>query len=279
MHFTQPVAQDAAVVRRVHRRAAVAAERLVRANEDRSPVLIRDLLVLFGLAGWALSLPVFASEFVVSMALTCLMYVALASSWATVLRRTRYLSLATSAFFGIGAYTSALSLEHAAVARSSIVLGAVVATAVARRHGRGRAAPARHLLRRADLRHDRADPPCGDLLSRSRSPGTVGRVLTVVPERDTVYLTVLGAGGADRRRCRSLCGAAASAWRCWASAPTSSARRRWASNTRLVKIAGFALTRRLRRRGRRGDGRALDLHRPAHGVQPLHRLPDRADRA
>jgi len=45
-------------------------------------ILIRDLLVLFGLTGWAVALPGFASEFVTSMALTCLMYVALSSSWA-----------------------------------------------------------------------------------------------------------------------------------------------------------------------------------------------------
>ena len=75
-------------------------------------LLMRDLLVLFGLAGWALALPSFASEFVVSLALTCLMYVALSSSWALFCGSTRYLSLATAAFFGIGAYTSALALEQ-----------------------------------------------------------------------------------------------------------------------------------------------------------------------
>ncbi len=59
--------------------------------------------------------------------------------------------------------------------------------------------------------------------------GTVGRVLTVVPERDTIYLTVLALAVLARGAPRSWCGARASAWRCWASAPTSSARRRWAS--------------------------------------------------
>ena len=72
----------------------------------------RDLLVLFALAGWALALPHFASEFVVSMALTCLMYATLASSWGTFCGSTRYLSLATAAFFGIGAYTGALVLDR-----------------------------------------------------------------------------------------------------------------------------------------------------------------------
>ncbi|MGZ8259786.1 MAG: branched-chain amino acid ABC transporter permease, partial [Caldimonas sp.] len=71
----------------------------------------RDLTVLVVLAGAALALPFVASEFVVSLALTCLMYSALASSWSTFCGSTRYLSLATSAFFGIGAYTSALTLD------------------------------------------------------------------------------------------------------------------------------------------------------------------------
>ena len=74
-------------------------------------ILTRDVLVLFGLAGWAMALPGFASEFALSMALTCLMYVALSSSWSLFCGTTRYLSLATSAFFGLGAYTSALMLE------------------------------------------------------------------------------------------------------------------------------------------------------------------------
>ena len=73
-------------------------------------LLTRDLLVLFGLTGWALAIPYYGSEFVVSMALTCLMYIALSTSWSLFCGSTRYLSLATSAFFGIGAYTSALAL-------------------------------------------------------------------------------------------------------------------------------------------------------------------------
>ena len=86
-------------------------------RDEPRQILLRDLLVLFGLAGWALALPHYGSEFVVSMALTCLMYVALSSSWALFCGSTRYLSLATSAFFGIGAYTSALALRAAALAR------------------------------------------------------------------------------------------------------------------------------------------------------------------
>ena len=72
--------------------------------------LIRDVLVLLAFTGWALALPFYTSEFVTSMALTCLMYVALSSSWGLFCGSTRYLSLATSAFFGIGAYTTAILL-------------------------------------------------------------------------------------------------------------------------------------------------------------------------
>ena len=66
------------------------------------PLLVRDLLVLLAFTGWALALPAYGSEFVVSMALTCLMYVALSSSWGLFCGSSRYLSLATSALFVIG---------------------------------------------------------------------------------------------------------------------------------------------------------------------------------
>jgi branched-chain amino acid transport system permease protein len=70
--------------------------------------------------------------------------------------------------------------------------------------------------------------------------GTVGRVLTVVPERDTVYLTVLGLALA-RWRCPLPCGARASAWR-WGIGADEQRAQTLGVNTRLVKIAGFAIT-------------------------------------
>ncbi|MFY8054286.1 MAG: branched-chain amino acid ABC transporter permease, partial [Limnohabitans sp.] len=89
-------------------------------------LLWRDVLVLFGLTGWALALPNYGSEFAVSMALTCLMYVALSTSWGFFCGTSRYLSLATSAFFGIGAYTTAMNLDTLAWS-SAIALGAGIA--------------------------------------------------------------------------------------------------------------------------------------------------------
>lgn len=199
----------------------------------------RDLLVLFGLAGWALALPHYGSEFAVSMALTCLMYAALSSSWGLFCGTTRYLSLATSAFFGIGAYTSALALEQVSW-WGAIALGAGIAAAVAIvmgaavLHLRGTYFAVLTFGMTELIRH-------AITYWEKQVTGTVGRVLTVVPERDTVYLTVLGlavaavlasilvrrsrfglamAGiGSDEQRAQTL-----------------------GVNTRLVKIGGFALT-------------------------------------
>ena len=198
----------------------------------------RDFLILFALAGWALAVPHYGSEFAVSMALTCLMYAALSSSWSLFCGSTRYLSLATSAFFGIGAYTSALWLEHLPWL-AAIGLGALIAAAVAAvmgaavLHLRGTYFAVLTFGMTELIRH-------AITFWEKQVTGTVGRVLTVVPERDTIYLTVLGlavlaiavsilvrqsrfglalAGiGADEQRAQTL-----------------------GVNTRLVKIAGFAL--------------------------------------
>ena len=201
--------------------------------------LIRDLLVLFGLTGWALALPYYGSEFAVSMALSCLMYVALASSWALFCGSTRYLSLATSAFFGIGAYTGALATGQLPWLQI-IVLGAALAAAVAVvmgsavLHLRGTYFAVLTFGMTELIRH-------AVTYFEKSVTGTVGRVLIVVPERDTIYLTVLMLAvlalgtsitvrrtrfglamlgiGADEQRAQTL-----------------------GVNSRLVKIAGFAMT-------------------------------------
>jgi branched-chain amino acid transport system permease protein len=202
-------------------------------------ILVRDLLLLLAFAGWALALPHYGSEFVVSMALTCLMYVALSSSWGLFCGSTRYLSLATSAFFGIGAYTSAIALEHLSWLES-IALGAGIAAVVAVVMG----AAVLHLRGTyfAVLTFGMTELIRHAVTYFEKSvTGTVGRVLTVIPDRDTIYLTVLALAvlavgvsiivrrsrfglalmgiGADEQRAQTL-----------------------GVNTRLIKIAGFALT-------------------------------------
>lgn len=201
--------------------------------------LRRDLLVLLVFSACALAIPALANEFVVSMALTCLMYVALSSSWAMFCGVTRYLSLATSAFFGVGAYTSALLLERLGWV-PVIALGALIAAAVAVLMG----AAVLHLRGTyfAVLTFGMAELIRHAISYFEKSvTGTVGRVLAEVPEDRTVYLTVLViavaavalamvvrrtrfglamAGiGADEQRAQTL-----------------------GVNTRVVKIAGFALT-------------------------------------
>lgn len=199
----------------------------------------RDWLVLIALTGWGLALPGYASEFVTSLALTCLMYVALSSSWALFCGSTRYLSLATAAFFGIGAYSGALALEHAPWL-VCVALGAALAALVAAvmglmvLHLRGTYFAVLTFGMTELIRH-------AVTAFEKKVSGTVGRVLTVVPETQTVYLTVLGlavlavATSIVLRRTRfglALSGIGADEQR----AQTLGV------NTRWVKVGGFALT-------------------------------------
>lgn len=202
-------------------------------------LLVRDLLVLLALSGWFLAVPHYASEFLVSMALTCLMYVALATSWTLFCGSTRYMSLATSAFFGIGAYTSAILLGKISWV-FAIALGAGIAAVVAVvmgaavLHLRGTYFAVLTFGMTELIRH-------AVTYAEKSFSGTVGRVLTVVPEPTTIYLTVLALAmlsvlvsialrrtrfglalmgiGADEQRAQTL-----------------------GVNTRLVKTLGFALT-------------------------------------
>ncbi|GAB2580689.1 branched-chain amino acid ABC transporter permease [Ramlibacter solisilvae] len=202
-------------------------------------LLVRDLLVLAMIAGWALALPYWGSEFIVSLALTCLMYVALSSSWALFCGVTRYLSLATSAFFGIGAYTCALTLDQLPWLQA-VGLGALLAAGVALvmgaavLHLRGTYFAVLTFGMTELIRH-------GITYFEKSVTGTVGRVLTEVPSRDTIYLTVLAVALASValsivvRRTRfglALAGIGADEQR----AQTLGV------NTRWVKLAGFAMT-------------------------------------
>jgi DNA-binding transcriptional LysR family regulator len=108
-------------------------------------ILVRDLLVLLALSGWALALPHYGSEFVVSMALTCLMYVALSSSWGMFCGSTRYMSLATSAFFGVGAYSSAIFLGDLSWIEAILLGAGLSAVLASARSGLGIAAMPRYV--------------------------------------------------------------------------------------------------------------------------------------
>jgi len=198
-----------------------------------------SLLILLAVALVATIVPFVGDDFAVSMALTCLMYAALATSWGLFCGTTRYLSLATSAFFGLGAYTGALVLDHLpwalTVAAGAAVAGVVaVAMGAAVLHLRGTYFAVLTFGMTELIRH-------AVTYWEKQVTGTVGRVLIEVPSRDTIYFTVLGLALATLalsiavRRSRfglAMAGIGADEVRAQTLGVP----------TRVVKIAGFALT-------------------------------------
>ena len=135
------------------------------------------------------ALPWTVSDFLLSLVLSCLMYAGLAVSWAMFSGATHYLSLATGAFFGLGAYVTAWGV--ATLPWPAVVLGggfvaagfaALVGGAILRVRGAYFAVLTfglGELIRHAITYFEK---------SMFR---TVGRVLTSTPDGITVYLTVL----------------------------------------------------------------------------------------
>jgi branched-chain amino acid transport system permease protein len=135
------------------------------------------------------ALPAFEAPFLQSMALTCLMYAGLAVSWSMFSGPTRYLSLATSAFFGLGAYCTAWGLGKLPWP-VIILLGGVAAMVFA------------FLIGLVTLRLRGAyfaviTYGLGELVKHTITHvektyfHTVGRVMTETPSSATVYWTVL----------------------------------------------------------------------------------------
>jgi branched-chain amino acid transport system permease protein len=140
------------------------------------------------------ALPWVLSDFLLSLTISCLMYAGLAVSWAMFSGPTHYLSLATAAFFGIGAYVTAWGV--ATLPWPLVVIGggliaaafaALVGAAVLHLRGAyfavltfGLGELVRHAITYFEKSYFR----------------TVGRVLTTTPEATTVYLTVLVVAGA-----------------------------------------------------------------------------------
>ncbi|WP_255467804.1 branched-chain amino acid ABC transporter permease [Reyranella sp. CPCC 100927] len=58
------------------------------------------------------AVPLMVSAYTVSLLVSMLAYISLATAWAFFSGRTRYISLATAAFVGIGTYTVALLSDH-----------------------------------------------------------------------------------------------------------------------------------------------------------------------
>jgi branched-chain amino acid transport system permease protein len=199
----------------------------------------RALGAVAGGALVAAALPWLLDDFLVSLVLSCLMYIALATSWAMFSGATRYVSLGTSAFFGLGAYVSAWTVK-AAPWPVVIVGGALVAAAfaglagLAILHLRGTYFAVLTFGMSELTRH-------AVTYGEKQYAGTVGRVLTAVPSNLTVYFTVLviaiaavGVAVAVRgsRFGLALIGIGADEQR----AQTLGVPTRW------VKVAGFALS-------------------------------------
>jgi branched-chain amino acid transport system permease protein len=200
----------------------------------------RDALLALAAAGVLLApMPWLLSDFLLSLALTCLMYAGLAVSWAMFCGTTHYLSLATSAFFGIGAYVTAWGLGTIPYALA-VPLGGVLAAAFA-------AAVGAAVLHLRGAYFAVLTFGLGELVRHAITyfeksyARTVGRIITEAPGAPAVYLTVLvialaavaaallvrrsrfglalAAVGADEERAQTL-----------------------GANTRAYKIAGFALS-------------------------------------
>jgi branched-chain amino acid transport system permease protein len=150
----------------------------------------RDALLALLAGGLALAaLPWVLSDFLLALALSCVMYAGLAVSWSMFCGATNYLSLATAAFFGLGAYVTAWG-AGALPYGLAVLLGGLVAAGFAALVG----AAVLH-LRGAYfavitfglgelVRH-------GITYNEKAFEGTVGRIIAEAPESTTVYWMVL----------------------------------------------------------------------------------------
>lgn len=96
---------------------------------------IRIAMSVAGLAALAAlaSVPIWADAYYLALAIGLLQFVALATAWGLFSGPTRYVSLATTAFFGIGAYTVAVlgeALPWTLVLVIAAAIGAVMAVIV-----------------------------------------------------------------------------------------------------------------------------------------------------
>jgi branched-chain amino acid transport system permease protein len=75
---------------------------------------MRNWLVLLGIALVLACLPLTGDNYLLRIATTVCMYAVMAQSWNFIGGLAGYPSFATAAFFGLGAYTSAMLLQHGA---------------------------------------------------------------------------------------------------------------------------------------------------------------------
>ena len=200
---------------------------------------LRDIFAAVAASTLALALlPWIVSDFVLSLALSCLMYVGLAVTWAMFSGATNYLSLATSAFFGIGAYVTAWGL--ATIPYVLVVpLGGIAAAAFAALVGAG-------ILHLRGAYFAVLTFGLGELVrhaitySEKTYAHTVGRVLSDVPDSTPVFLMVLLVVAAALAACAAVRASRLGLALAGIGADEERAQT-LGVDTRLAKIAGFAL--------------------------------------
>ena len=201
---------------------------------------LRSILAATGVSAVVLAaMPWLLPDFWLSLALTCLMYAALAVSWAMFCGATNYLSLATSAFFGIGAYVTAWGLATLSYP-VAVILGGLAAAAFATLVG----AAVLHLRGAyfAVLTFG-----LGELVRHAVTYfeksyfKTVGRVIQEAPSSTTVYLTVLLIAAAAVCVCAMVRASRLGLALAGIGADEERAQT-LGVNTRRAKILGFALS-------------------------------------
>ena len=113
--------------------------------------------------------PLMLGDYGLSLAINIVSYTVLATAWSLFSGPTRYVSLATVAFFGIGAYTTAVFVESLAWPLV-LLIAAGVSVVVAAIVGLVDAAAERRLLRDLQLRPGRAGPPARHLVRGQQDP-------------------------------------------------------------------------------------------------------------
>lgn len=201
---------------------------------------LRARLALTGSAAVVLAaMPWVLSDFLLSLTLSTLMYAGLAVTWAMFSGATHYLSLATAAFFGLGAYVTAWGV--AMLPWPVVVIGGgLVAAAFAALTGGA-------ILHLRGAYFAVLTFGLGELVRHAITYfeksyfRTVGRVLTGTPDATTVYLTVLLVTAAAVAVC-----ALVRAGRLGLALAGIGADEERAQTlgvpTRRVKVAGFALS-------------------------------------
>eukprot|EP01031_Cornospumella_fuschlensis_P044105 gene44105-53920_t len=92
---------------------------------------MKDWLILLAGAGAACALPLLGDNYLMRLGTIVAMYAVLAQSWNFIGGLAGYPSFATAAFFGLGAYTSAVLLAHGAATGLAWGAAGLMATAFA----------------------------------------------------------------------------------------------------------------------------------------------------